>query len=181
MFFFGKSLRRQILFKPILILSIASVFASSFTTSICETMSVISSFLRTASVSMLEAICPSFPELVLTSVESSGPSCTLVQCSFTTVVFTRPGTSVQEEECCCCCALSILFQRYLWYRPWSFKAFEINSFSISRCHTITIYNRQYRSVSHDCNWLRLPEFQSLILRLWQSYPSLLQSGYPSIS
>ena len=84
-----------------LILSITSVFASSFTGSTCETMSVISSFLRTVSVSMLEAICPSFPEPVFTSVENFEPSCTPVQCSFTTIVFTRPGTSVQEEKCCC--------------------------------------------------------------------------------
>ena len=66
-------------------------------------------------------------------------------------------------------ALPILFQRYLRYRPWSFKPFEINSFSILRCHTIGTIS-MYRSVGHDCKWLRLPEFQSLILRLWQSYP-----------
>ena len=73
MFFFARSLRIQILFEPILILSMASVFASSSTASVCEIVSVMSSFLRTVSVSMSEAFGPSCPGLVVTSVESFEP------------------------------------------------------------------------------------------------------------
>ena len=69
MFFFAKSLRMKILLVPMLILSMASVLTSSLTASICETLSVISSFLRVVAVSMSGAICPSFPGLLVTSVE----------------------------------------------------------------------------------------------------------------
>ena len=37
------------------------------------------------------------------------PYCTPVQCSFTTFVFKRRGTSVQEEECCCCLLCQFCF------------------------------------------------------------------------
>ena len=84
MFFSVKSLRIQIFFDSILILSITFVLISSFTAPIFDTMSMIFSFLRTAFVSMSEAICSNFFQLVLTSVESSESSCAPVQCSFTT-------------------------------------------------------------------------------------------------
>ena len=66
-------------------------------------------------------------------------------------------------------ALPILFQRYLRCRSWSCKPFEKYSISVLRGHTINAISK-YRSVGHDCKWRRLPKFQSLILRFWQSYP-----------
>ena len=108
-FFFGRSLRIQILFESILIFSMTSVFASLSTASVCEIVSRTSSFLRTESLSMSEVICPSCQGSVVTSVESFNSSCTSVQYSFPTFVFTRRGTSVHEEEECCCCWLRLFF------------------------------------------------------------------------
>ena len=126
MFFFASSLRVQILFEPISTLSMASVFASSSIASVSEIVSVKSSFLRTVSVSMSEAIGPSCP----TCCHFNGKfrtACTPVQCSFTTFtfVFTRQGTSVQEEECCCCyCRLCQFFFNVTSGDVLSFKPFE---------------------------------------------------------
>ena len=75
-------------------------FCIRFFASVCEILSVMSSCLRKVSVSMPETICPSFPVLVGTSVECFELSCVPVQCSCTTIVFTRLGTSVQQVECC---------------------------------------------------------------------------------
>ena len=66
-------------------------------------------------------------------------------------------------------ALPILSQRYLARWPWSFKSFEKCSISTIWCHTINAISR-YCCVGHTCKRLRLPEFQSKILRFWQSYP-----------
>ena len=59
MFFFARSSRIQILFEPILILSITSVFASAIS----------------SSVSTSEVVCPSFLELDFPAVEGSELPC----------------------------------------------------------------------------------------------------------
>ena len=173
MFFFSKSSRIQILFEPILILSISFVFVSaisSFTTSACESVFV----LRWASISILEVVCLQFPGsqfrfcgVVRNALCSSPmlPFCLLVQGAG--YVCARSGMLVLLLPLLL--AIPILFQRYLECRSWSFKPFEIYSISVSRRHTINTISR-CRGVRHDRRWLRLPEFQSLILRFWWSYP-----------
>ena len=162
MFFFARSLRIHILFEPILI------FASYFTGSICETMSVMSSFFENSICCHVRSNLFKFAWAIsyfsgkFRTVLSSSQVLLHYHCFHEAwYVCARRGMLLL--------ALPILFQCYPWYRPWSFKPFEINSFSILRCHTISTISR-YRSVGHDCTWLRLPQFQSLILRLWQSYP-----------
>ena len=113
-------------------------------------------------------VCPSFLWARLASVEWSVTSCAPSRSSLFEPCFQKQGTSVSEVECCSL-ALPILFQRYLRCRPWSVKPFEKYSISDLWRHTINAIS-MYRSVGHDCKWLRLPKYQSLILRFWQSYP-----------
>ena len=56
-------------------------------------------------------------------------------------------------ECCCCW----LYQFFLNVAQSASPG--VSSLTTPRCH-----------VNHDCKWFCLPEFRSLILRLWQSYP-----------
>ena len=130
LFSFARSSRIQILFEPILILFITSVFFSafsSFTASACENVSVITSFLRRASVSISEEVCSSFHVARFNSVEGIEPSCAPAQCSFSVAFFKGHGTS---GMLLLLLAMPILFQRYLRCWSWSFKPFEIYSFSI---------------------------------------------------
>ena len=153
MFFFARSSRVQVLFAPILIIPISFVFLSansSFTTSTCENVSVITSLLRRASVSMLEVVCPSILlELDFPPVWSSELPCAPTQCSFSASLFKGLCTFCARSGMLLLLAIPILCQRYPWCTSWSFKPFEIHSFSILRCHTINTISR-YRCVTHDC-------------------------------
>ena len=142
---------------------------SSFTASFFKSACVLTSLSPTwVSTSLFEVVCPSFLWARLASVEWSVTSCAPSRSSLFEPCFQKQGTSVSEVECCSL-ALPILFQRYLRCRPWSVKPFEKYSISVLWRHTINAIS-MYRSVGHDCKWLRLPKFQSLILRFWQSYP-----------
>ena len=144
MFSFARSSRIQILFEPILILSVTSAFlaaVSSFTASACENVSVITPFLRRASVSKIEVVCPSFLVARFASVEWSVMLCALAHCSLSASFFKELSTSVPEVECCCCWLCQFFFNVTPWCRSWSFKPFEIYWFSILRCHTINTISR----------------------------------------
>ena len=90
---------------------------------------------ETVSVSMSEAICPSFP---WAGFYFSGKFRTVL-CSSPVILYYH---RFHEAEYVCArrrmllllllllLALPSLFQRYLRYRPWSFKPFENNTFSI---------------------------------------------------
>ena len=168
MFFFAKSLRIRILFEPIW-------FFPSLMYSLLSQLQ---------SVRPCRGHLPFFENSICFHVRSNLPEFPWANSYFSgkfrTVLCSSPVLLLyhrfHEARYVCArrgmlllLALPILVQRYLRYWPWSVKPFEINSFSILRCHTINTVPR-YRSVGHDCKWLRLPEFQSLILRLWQSYP-----------
>ena len=169
MFSFVRTSRVQILFEAISILSIGFVFVSalsSFTASLCK-----NAFDEMSIHIHVRSGMPQFPGGdvrccgVVRNVLCS--SLVLPLChrfSEAKYVCARSGMLLLL-------ALPILFQRYLGCRPWSFKPFEIYSISVLRGHTINTISR-YRSAGHDCNWLRLPGFQSLILRFWWSYPIL---------
>ena len=115
-----------------------------------------------------EVVCSSFLVARFASVEWSVMSCAPAQRSLS-ASFSRAGYVCARSGMLLLLAMPILFQWYLRCPTWSFKPLEICSLSILRCHTIKTISR-YCSVSHDCKWLRLPECQSLILRLWQLYP-----------
>ena len=166
MFFFARSLRTQIFVRTNL--DSFHHFGIRLFIHRCSLWDhVVDIFLlRTASISVWEAICPSFPEQVLTPVESPEPSCAPDQCSFTTIVFTRLGTSVQEEECCCCWLCQFFFNVTLG------AGLGVSSLSKS---TRSPFWDVTRSVQSPCivAWVMIANdfvCQSLILRLWQSYP-----------
>ena len=66
-------------------------------------------------------------------------------------------------------ALPIPLQRDLGCGAWCRKPFEKCSISVLSSHTVNEVS-WCCDVGHDCKWFRLPEFQSLILRFFQSYP-----------
>ena len=85
--------------------------------------------------------------------------------------FHKLGKSVPEVECCwwhCQFLLNVTLRGGLGVSSRSKKY----SISTIWCHTINAISRCC-CVGHDCKRLRLPEFQSKVLRFWQSYPELL--------
>ena len=122
MFFFARSLRIQILFERILILSMASVFASSSTTSVCEIVSVISSLFENSI----------FFHVRSNLTKLSGACCRFIG-TFRTVLYSCPillyYLRFHEAKHVCArrgmllllLALPILFQRYLRWWSWCFK------------------------------------------------------------
>ena len=169
MLFFARSLRNQIWFEPILILSMASVLASSFTTSVCEIVSVTFSFLDNnicfhvrSNLPKLPGACCHFSRTFRTILYSCPVLLHCLSLSLSWVRLCKKGMLLLLD-------LPFLFQRYLMRWSWSFKPFQINSFSILRCHTINTITR-YRGASHDCKWLRLT-----------IVPNFVHSGYLSIS
>ena len=121
MFFFARSLRIQILFEPILILSMAPVFASSFTASVCEVVLVISSLFENSICFHVRTNLPKLPG-----------ACCRFSGTFRTVLYSCPillyYLRFQEAMYVCArrgmlllLALPILFQRYLRCWSWCFK------------------------------------------------------------
>ena len=112
-------------------------------------LSVISSSLRRASVSISEVVCPTFLELDFPPVEGSELPCAPVQCSFSASIFKGLGTSVPEAECGCCWLYQFFFNVT---QGASLGVSSLSKFSRSpflRCHTINTISR-YCSLSHDC-------------------------------
>ena len=72
--------------------------------------------------------------------------------------FQRLGASVSAVGCCCFCRLCQFF----------FNVTLGAGLGVSSLSKSTRFEQSaiswYRGASHDCKWLRLPEFQSLILR-----------------
>ena len=160
---FTGSSRIQISFEPTSIRSIIWFFASS-----PGNVLVVTSTSSVWISSIVETDCSQLPGAWSTSGMcfepswTSGKSSLFCLCSQKTrYVCARSGMLLL--------ALPILAQRYLARWPWSFKSFEKYSICTIWCHTINAISR-YCCVGHDCKRLRLPEFQSKILRFWQSYP-----------
>ena len=146
--FSDRSSRIQILFEPILILSIPSVFVSalsSFTASFCKNAFVLNFFVAEMNIHIhVRSGMPQFPggEVRFCGVVRN------VLCS-SSVLPLCPQFPEVRSGMLLLLALPILFQRYLGCRPWSFKPFEICSLSVLRGHTINTISR-HRSVGHDC-------------------------------
>ena len=152
----------KIFFEPTLIRSIIWLFASSLG-NVLEVTSTSSVWIS----SIVETDCSKLPAAWSTSRMCFEPSWTSGKSSLFCLfpkaryVWARSGMLLL--------ALPILAQHCLARWPWSFKLFEKCSISTIWCHTINAISR-YCCVGHDCKRLRLPEFQSKILRFWQSYP-----------
>ena len=154
--------RIQIFCEPTLNRSTIWLFASSLGNVLVVT--------STSSVwisSIVETDCSKLPGAWSTSTICFEPSWTSGTSSLFCLCSQKLGTSVPEVECCCCWHCQFLLNVTL--RGGLGVSSRSKSISTIWCHTINAISR-YCCVGHNCKRLRLPEFQSKILRFCQSYP-----------